>query len=355
MPDSGMTLVFDGHNDLLLRLFERGGADAARSFLEGGGQGHLDMPRMKQGGMAGGFFAMFVPNIERSDNEALYAGESYDIPLPPSVPCDVAQAVTLNQVSKLFSIERESGGQFKVVRSAAEIDRCIANGIVAAIMHIEGAEAIDPDFHMLEVLYQAGLRSIGPVWSRANIFGNGVPFRFPSTGDIGDGLTEHGIRLVRECNARRIMIDLSHLNEKGFWDVARLSDAPLIATHSNAHAISQTSRNLTDKQLAAIRETAGLVGVSYIRSAIRRDGRVGVDASLDMLIDHIAYLVDKLGDDKVGMGSDFDGATAPSGIGCAAGLQNLVGAMRRRGFDEPTLNKICHGNWIRVLSRTWGG
>ncbi|UVK57054.1 dipeptidase [Mesorhizobium sp. AR02] len=359
MPDSGIVLVFDGHNDLLLRLYRRGGPDAARSFIEGDGKGHLDLPRMKEGGMAGGFFAIFAPAIEharyKAEAEALYAGETYDVPLPPSVPCNVAQAATLNMASRLFAIERESDGQFKIVRNAAELDRCIADGIVAAILHIEGAEAIDPDFHLLEVLHQAGLRSLGPVWSRPNIFGNGVPSRFPSTGDTGDGLTEHGIRLVKECNARRIMIDLSHLNEKGFWDVARLSDAPLVATHSNVHAISPHSRNLTDTQLAAIRETGGMVGVAYAGSFIRPDGRVGADPPLDMLIDHIAYLVDKLGDDKVGMGSDFDGATVPTGIGNAAGLQNLVEAMRLRGFDEPTLEKICHGNWLRVLAKTWGG
>jgi len=353
MPASGMIPVFDGHNDLLLRLFRRSGPDAAHSFLAGEGKGHLDMPRIKQGGFAGGFFAIFVPDVEKADVEALFTRDTYDVPLPPTVPCNIAQAATLNMGARLFEIERESAGSFKVVRSADELALCIARGTVAAILHIEGAEAIDPDFHLLEVLYQAGLRSLGPVWSRSNIFGHGVPFRFPSSGDIGDGLTEHGVRLIKACNARKIMIDLSHLNEKGFWDVARLSDAPLVATHSNVHAICPHSRNLSDKQLAAIKETDGMVGVNYAVSFIRPDGRREADTPLDMLIDHIAYLVEKLGDDKVGLGSDFDGATVPSEIGSAAGLQNLVAAMRRRGFDEPLLHKICHENWVRVLAKTW--
>ncbi len=353
MPATGIVPVFDGHNDLLLRLYRRGGADAAASFVKGEGKGHLDMPRIKQGGFAGGFFAIFVPDVEKADAEALFTRETYDVPLPPIVPTNIAQTATLSMAARLFQIERESAGAFKVVRSADELAGCIAQGTVAAILHIEGAEAIDPDFYLLEVLHQAGLRSLGPVWSRPNIYGNGVPFRFPSSGDIGDGLTEHGVRLIKECNARKIMIDLSHLNEKGFWDVARLSDAPLVATHSNVHAISPHSRNLSDKQLAAIKETGGMVGVNYAVSFIRPDGRREADTPLDLLVDHISYLIEKLGDDKVGMGSDFDGATVPAEIGSAAGLQNLVASMRRRGFDDALLHKICHQNWVRVLAKTW--
>ena len=128
-------------------------------------------------------------------------------------------------------------------------------GSLAAVLHIEGAEAIDPELDALEVLHAAGLRSLGPVWSRPNLFGHGVPFRFPSSPDTGPGLTDAGKALVRACNELRLMLDLSHLNEAGFWDVAALSQAPLVASHSNAHALCPCSRNLTDKQLDAIRAT----------------------------------------------------------------------------------------------------
>ena len=105
------------------------------------------------------------------------------------------------------------------------------------VLHLEGAEAIDGDLNFLEVLYAAGLRSLGPVWSRNNIFGHGVPFKFPASPDLGDGLTAAGEKLVSACNEMKILVDLSHITEKGFWDVARLSKAPLVATHSNAHAL----------------------------------------------------------------------------------------------------------------------
>jgi len=133
--------------------------------------------------------------------------------------------------------------------------------MLAPVLHIEGAEAIDPNFEFLDVLYEAGLRSLGPVWSRPNAFGHGVPFRCPSSPDTGPGLTDLGKELIGACNRLGILIDLSHLNERGFWDVAAISNAPLVATHSNAHALSPHSRNLIDSQLAAIRETGGIVGV----------------------------------------------------------------------------------------------
>ena len=131
-------------------------------------------------------------------------------------------------------------------------------------------------------------------------------------------------------------------------------ECTLIATHSNAHALCASSRNLTDKQLAAIRETGGLVGVNYAVSFLRTDGRRIAATPLDTVVDHIAYLVDRLGEDGVALGSDFDGAMIPEAIQSAAGLPNLVVAMRARQFDDALIEKICFENWMRVLVRTWG-
>jgi membrane dipeptidase len=159
---------------------------------------------------------------------------------------------------------------------------------------------------------------------------------------------------VRRCNQLRILIDLSHINEHGFWDVAAISDAPLVATHSNAHALSPHSRNLTDKQLAAIRETGGLVGVNLATAFLRPDGVPDADAPVDLVLDHFEYALEHVGEDSVGLGSDFDGAKMPCAIGTAAGLQNLVEAMRKRGFGNRLIEKVCSGNWLRVLAATWG-
>ena len=227
-------------------------------------------------------------------------------------------------------------------------------GALATVLHIEGAEPIDGDLRMLEILYEAGLRSLGIVWSRPNIFGHGVPFRFPSSPDTGPGLTDTGKALVKACNELGIVIDLSHLNEKGFWDVAELSDAPLVATHSNVNALCQNSRNLTDKQLDAIRESGGMVGLNFATCFLRADGKVQADTPLEDMVRHTDYLIEKLGVDHVGLGSDFDGAVIPEAIATVEGLPKLVEAYRAAGYDDATLKKLGTENWLGVLERTWG-
>jgi membrane dipeptidase len=181
-----------------------------------------------------------------------------------------------------------------------------------------------------------------------------VPFRCPSSPDTGPGLTDLGKELIGACNRLGILIDLSHLNERGFWDVAAISNAPLVATHSNAHALSPHSRNLIDSQLAAIRETGGIVGVNFATSFLRRDGRHDVDTPIELVIEHLEHILEHVGENGVGFGSDFDGAKIPAAIGNAAGLQNLVEVMRTRGYGEPLIEKLCYRNWLRVLGQTWG-
>ena len=350
--------IFDGHNDVLLRLNRRGGADAPRAFLDGEAKGQLDLPMARQGGFAGGLFAIFVPSPKREtnapdDNRPPQQHEGSGATFPSTVELTAAQSVVLRMVALLLRIESESQGRVRVCRSVDDIRQCLKDGVLAPVLHIEGAEAIDPNFELLDVLHAAGLRSLGPVWSRSNAFGHGVPFVCPSSPDTGPGLTDLGKELVRACNRLRILIDLSHLNERGFWDVAAVSNAPLVATHSNAHALSPHSRNLTDRQLAAIRETSGLVGVNFANSFLRPDGARDGDTQVELIVDHLEYILSLVGEDGVGIGSDFDGAKIPAGIGTAAGLQNLVEVMRVRGFGEPLIEKVCFRNWLRVLGATW--
>jgi membrane dipeptidase len=248
---------------------------------------------------------------------------------------------------------RESKGAVRVCRDAVEVRQAIKDGALASVLHTEGAEPIDADLKMLEVLYAGGLRSLGIVWSRPNLFGHGVPFRFPSSPDTGPGLTDTGRALVRACNELGVLIDLSHITEAGFWDVASLSRAPLVASHSNAHALCRHSRNLTDKQLAAIRESGGLVGINFATCFLREDGRINADTPMETIVRHADYLIDKLGVDGVGFGSDFDGAVIPREMESAAGLPKLVEAFQSAGYDESTLRKLCFENWLRVLECTW--
>lgn len=345
--------IFDGHNDTLLSLHIPGHGKE-RSFFKESNIGHIDFPRARKGSFGGGFFAVWTPNdgYEVKPEKHLTA-EGYDIPLPPPIDKNKAVNNTNTFAAGLFRLESESEGKFKVVRNASELSHCLQNDIIAAVFHIEGATAIDTNFDALHVLYNAGLRSLGIVWSRPNVYGEGVPFRYPSSPDIGEGLTDAGKALVRECNKLGIMVDTTHLNEKGFWDVAQVTDAPIVATHSNVHAICPISRNLTDKQLGAIAESGGVVGINYAVNMLRPDGGVDTDIPLDVIVDHVSYIAEKFGVDHVALGSDFDGATIPDELKDVTGLPKLVERLKAHGFTDEEMRKITHENWVRVLGDTW--
>ncbi|MFQ6546616.1 dipeptidase [Aestuariibius sp. 2305UL40-4] len=343
--------VFDGHNDVLSRLYKRGTSGGIRGFLTGD-DGHIDVPKSRLGGFAGGFFAVFVPSRGEFSGylERMQAPE-YDLPLPPEVPLAEAQKIAWKQVETLRQLEKDGG--LTICTDTDAILHCISSGEIAAVLHMEGAEAIDPGFETLDRLYEAGLRSLGPVWSRPTPYGDGVPFRFPSNPDIGGGLTDIGKSLVRKCNRMGILVDTSHISETGFWDIAAITDAPIVATHSNVHAICPHSRNLTDKQLAAIAETGGVVGLNFATALLREDGRMVDDVPVSMMVRHLEHMVRIVGEDGVALGSDFDGATVPKPIGDASGLGALRQAMTDAGFGTKLIEKICYKNWVGVLKRTW--
>jgi membrane dipeptidase len=354
-PD--LPLVFDGHNDTLLNLHlpDRG---KGRTFFEWSDLGHIDLPRARKGGFGGGFFACYAPNPEDdgwTEESALTVAENgYEVSDAPQLDPKYARGLADRLLEGLHRLEAESSGSLRIVRTASELEECLRERILAAILHFEGAENLGPDPGALEELYEAGLRSLGLVWSRPNAYAHGVPFRFPSSPDTGPGLTGAGRELVRECNRLGVLIDLSHINEKGFWDVVELSEAPLVATHSNAHALCPTSRNLTDGQLDAIGDSDGMVGVNFAVAFLREDGGESEDTPLETIVRHVDYLVERVGVDRVGFGSDFDGAKVPKGIGDVSGLPNLLAALRAAGYDERSIEKLAHENWVRVLRKTWG-
>jgi membrane dipeptidase len=336
--------VFDGHNDTLTR------ADADR-FVSGRDGGHIDLPRARAGGLGGGIFACFTATPDADEIHRDVSGGGYFIELPAEIGEDVAAPHAARTFAHMVRLERE--GHIRIVREIGDLDTAKADGVLAAVAHLEGAEAIDPELETLEFWHAAGLRSVGPVWSRANAFAHGVPFAYPSTGDHGPGLTPAGEQLVRACARLGIAIDLSHLNEAGFWDVARLELAPLIASHSGAYALCPASRNLTDAQLDAIGSSGGLVGIVYAVGFIREDGAEEGDTPLSTIAAHARYVADRIGVDHVALGSDFDGAKIPDQLGDVTGLPKLLDALREAGFGEAELEQIAWGNWRRVLAASW--
>jgi membrane dipeptidase len=337
--------AFDGHNDALSRLHHAGGGNV--EFLDGG-DGHLDLPGAREGGFAGGLFAVFPCSPFRGADSPF----ATDYARPPDRREVLAETIAM--VDRLSAIERDSDGALRTVRDSAGLDACLDGGPVAAVLHFEGAEAIDPGLERLGEFHDAGLRSLGLTWSRPNDFAHGVPFGFPGSPDQGPGLTDAGRGLVKACNELRVVVDLSHLNERGFWDVAELSDTPLVASHSNAHALCPSPRNLTDDQLRAVGESGGVVGINFCVAFAREDGADDPDTPLSAIAAHAAHVAEVAGPDAVALGSDFDGATMPHDLDTAAKLPALFDELRAFGFDEPELERLAHGNWRRVLHGTWG-
>lgn len=343
--------VFDGHNDAVQFLLEY--RPGGRDFLHRSDVGHLDLPRARAGGMFGGLFALMAHPAEPPHDDVMITPDGYEVRLAATLDPDDAKSQILAQLRALQTLEARSEGSMRVARTVGEVEACRQTGTFAVVLHLEGADALDPEFVLLSELYAAGLRSLGLVWSRPNRFGHGVPFAFPRSPDTGPGLTREGQALVQRCGELGVMIDVSHLNERGFWDVARLSGAPLVATHSNAHAVCPSTRNLTDVQLGAVRASGGVVGFNLAVNDVRPDGHLEANTDLDVLVRHLDHLIARVGVGGVAFGSDFDGAVMPKAVRDASRWPALLGALAEHGYDEATLRGLAFENWLRVLGQTW--
>jgi membrane dipeptidase len=339
--------VFDGHNDALTR-------DDHALIARGRDGGHLDLPRMRAGGVRGAIFAVFT----RSDGGARDVQVPRDdgvveFELAPPVEHAVAAANASAVAGRLVALER--AGKVRIARSGADLDRALADGDAppVAVLHLEGAEAIDPGLEALDFWYEAGLRSVGPVWSRSNAFAHGVPFISPSSPDTGPGLTDAGRALARRCAELGILIDVSHMNEAGFWELARMDLGPIVASHSAVHALCPTSRNLTDAQIDAVGSSGGLVGIVFAVAFLRADFADDPDTPISLIAEHARYVADRIGVEHVALGSDYDGATMPAPLGDVAGTPRLIEALADAGFSEAELRQIAWDNWRRVLGAWW--
>ncbi len=327
-------MIIDGHNDVLSSLKYGPGL----RHLKLGAPGAAD-------GFAGAFFSVWVPSPDESHD---FPSPPYVLPLAEPVGHDEARLAALDMVGLLSQLEID--GQLQVARSTGDFSA----GHLTALLHLEGAEPVAADLSDLADWYKRGVRSVGIVWARRNAFGEGVPFAFPSSPDTGPGLTAAGLDLVRACNEMGIVVDTSHLNRRGFFDVADLSTRPLVATHSNVHALCPVSRNLEDDQLDAIRDSGGVVGVSFALPFLLSDGRCDKATLLEVVCSHLEYVAERAGAEHVAFGSDFEGADVPDAIGDFTGFGALVEKLKDRGWDSSALNLLTHDNWLRVLRDTWG-
>ncbi|HWI73462.1 MAG TPA: dipeptidase [Baekduia sp.] len=339
-----MQAIFDGHHDALTR------PDHAQ-LVDGRDGGHLDLPRAREAGLVASMWAIFCSGPGVTIDFAPQPGGGYDIPLEPELGHPDAAAEAWGAAGRLLALER--AGHLRVARSVEDLDAAADGGPPAAVMHLEGAEPVDETLEALDAWHAAGLRSLGPVWSRPNRFGHGVPFRFPSSPDTGEGLTAAGRALVSKCEDLKIAVDVSHLNARGFRDVADVVTKPIIASHCGAHALAAASRNLTDEQLDVVGASGGIVGIPYIVDFLRADGAVERDTPLSTVVAHVRHVADRIGVAHVGFGSDFDGGDIPDELGDVTGLPRLLDALADDGFTAAEIDQIAWGNWRRVLAAAW--
>lgn len=321
---AGRVPIIDGHTDFLLSLQKTG-----RSFLEESDIGHVDLPRAKRGNIGAMLAAIYIPPQH----------------LPQDALIEAARGVDL-----LKRTIAASNGQMEQIYSYDQLVDCLDKGVFGAVLHYEGAEQIDPEFAVLRLSYELGLRSLGLTHSRTNIFAEGV-----GKDDHGNGLPELGKKLVRECNAMGILVDVSHTNDAGFWDVVAVTSKPFVASHSNARAVCNHPRNLLDDQIKALADKGGLMGINYATGFLVEGARSGSEVPIGALVDHIDHIVNLVGIDHVALGSDYDGATMPDELKDAAHDMAIVDELARRGYDDTAIAKICRDNWLRVFKAVWAG
>jgi membrane dipeptidase len=289
----------------------------------------VDLPRALRGGLGGCFTSIFLTNEQAE-----------------MAPVDYA----MQEMNDVFTIADRAEGRFRVCRTVADIRQAFAEDAFASVFMFEGADPISYSLKELRVFYEAGLRCLAPVWSRSNIFAHGVRF---GGEQIEEGLTAAGRELVHACNRLGILLDVSHINPAGFWDMIEESDAPIVATHSSVKALSPHVRNLDDEQIQAIADKGGTIGINFANAFLRPDMKPDPATELEVVLAHFDYVVNLVGDEHVSFGTDFDGTNIPACVKDATGLPLVLRALKGRGYSDDRLERICNGNFLRVAGEVW--
>lgn len=305
-------MIVDAHTDVLMKMLENEKLD----FYTNTGDLSLNYPNMVKGNVDVQVFAIFVAEL----NTSKFIGALHSI--------DIFYQKILNS------------NTVQLATSHSDIEQILAQGKKVGILSLEGAEAIERDLAKLRTLYNLGVRAIGLTWNNANEVADGV------REERGGGLTRFGQEVMAEINRLGMITDVSHLSEKGFWEVLKLSNKPVIASHSNAMSICNHPRNLSDKQIKAIIDTNGMIGVTFVRSFVAKKERPDID---DLLL-HIEHIATLGGIYNIGLGSDFDGATTIVGLEDAGKYTNLANALYKN-YANSQAEAILGTNWLNYFKR----
>ncbi len=345
-------IVVDTHSDLTSRLVDEG--------VDIGGRlpdGHQDLPRMQEGGLDVQFFSVYVA--------ARYAKKG-----GPKRAMEMMDAV--------YRMVETFPDRIQLATSVSDIYRIVSQGKIAALMGLEGGHALENSMHILRMFHRMGIRYVTLTHSNTNDWCDSSTDQ-PRWG----GLNDLGEKIVAEMNRIGMMIDVSHISDEAFWDVMRVSKAPVIASHSSCRAIANMQRNMSDDMIKALAKNGGVIMINFGSSFLNREwgkrtnyilqqirdkyrGDFGMwgkmwdemnqkdplpPATLKDLIDHIDHVVQLVGPDYVGLGSDFDGVSAlPVGMEDVSKLPAITYELLKRGYKEEDIRKILGGNLLRVMS-----
>jgi len=318
------SIIFDAHCDFLHEAVNND-----RRFDVWFPERHLDLPRLQQGGVTAQVFALFCVCEDETGTPRL----------DPT-------AEALRQFEAFYDMVDRNADGFLAAACAGDVERAKSEGKVAGILSLEGVEPLAGDIRLLKLFFRMGVRSLGLTWNYRNEAGDGV--------EVSDarGLTEFGRQVVSECYRLGIMVDIAHLAPAGVEDVLRLADGPVIDTHANAFSLCQHPRNLTDAQLDSVADSGGVVCVTYVPQFITNSGE---DASLEGVLDHIDYIVSRIGADHVGLGSDYEGYDGTTtGLTDVTKLPSLTEGLSARGMGEGDIQKILGLNLLRVFGQVAG-
>ena len=313
--------VFDGHCDTILEVINHKRSLGSRTLV-----GHLDIPRMKEGGVDVQFFAVFIEDIYKPDRSLKR---------------------TLQLIDCFYKEIEKNQDDISLVTNYNQIEEVNSAGKIAAILSIEGGEALEGDLGVLRVLYKLGVRLLTLTWNQRNQIADGI-----GESRTGSGLTEFGLKVIDEMNRLGMLIDVSHLSETGFWDVIKRSKAPIVASHSNCYALCPHLRNLKDEQIKALADKGGVIGITFVPNFLTQEKR---KTTVEDVVKHIDYLVEKVGVDYIGLGSDFDGTGGlPLGLEGVDKVPNITGELLDRGYKEKDIKKILGENFLRVFKEVVG-
>ncbi len=287
-------------------------------FFKHNSHAHLDLPRLENSIIKLQFFALYV--------EGKYKETGF-------------LKRCLKMLDSYNQVIEKSNGLIKTILNKNDLKNLMKNDYKGALLSLEGGEALEGELAVLRALFQLGIRSLGLTWNLKNELASGV-------NADEEGLTRFGKKVVTEMNNLGMLVDLAHLNSKGFFDVISISNKPLIVSHANAKKLCDHPRNLTDEQLKNIKNINGVVGLVFYPPFISSE-----NASLDKLLDHFEYIADLIGVDHIGFGSDFDGINKViQGLEDISCFTSLIDKLKTRGFNSGDIDKITSKNYLRLLS-----